>query len=524
MMQKIKKYNMKYIITLVIFISIIFFFICGCVLGKKGNNNSNEYNVNTNVYAKSNIINNASTIDNVLENLDVSFESYSVKNLAINELALFDSNKIDYKKRYAYDSLDYFYEYDLFNDIIKNSNDKAYITDNQYLNEICKKTLIICDECFKKNEINSSNYNIEYIDYKNANDESNNIFNLRDIVLFLEDKNLSNVENIVIINSYNDDYNKNDNIVNDYKKLLNYIYGKNDSIKTYFTQLIPLNDKYDGKLYLEINEKLQNSLEGLMIPIIHVIKLAYLSNNIQFENILAYIQFYVKFVKMSEEEFASKKNTINIDNNNVNNNEVFLTFDDGSCEYTIELLNVLNKYNVKATFFVTNQHPFYNYLFKDIVNNGHSIGAHTYSHKYNIYKSKETYFDDLYKIECIIKKETGQFTKLIRFPGGSNNSTSKKYNKNIMKELINDVEDLGYVYYDWNVSSGDGANISSEQTLNNAMVGVTKDLPKFVVLFHDTKINSVRIIEPYIQYLIATNHKILPLKEDSFICHMSFNN
>ena len=516
---RFKKNKMKYLITLVIFVSILFFFICGCVLGKK-----NIISNNANNQLKNNSNDSSDEINSIIDSLSTEFTSYELKKLSINENALFDSNNLDYKKRYTYDNLEFFYEYDIFNDLIKNTNNELYITDNQYIKNENSKNLIICDSTFKQFDITSNFYNIDFINYKNENNESTDDFNIRDVIYYLKNKDLSNIENIVFVNSYKENYSENENIVLNRKKILNFIYNKNARIKTYFTQFIPLTNEYNGYSYISFDNILQDFFGGLIIPVTPVIKSASLSNSIAFENLLSYIEFYVSFVSIKNSEFISKNHIGNVEEVSSNSNkEVYLTFDDGSCEYTINLLNTLKKYNVKATFFVTNQHPVYNYLFKEIVDSGHSIGAHTFSHNYNIYRSKETYFEDLYKIESIIRKETGSFTKLIRFPGGSNNSTSKKYDENIMKELVKDVEDLGYVYYDWNVSSGDGANISSEQTLNNAMIGVAKEKPQYVILFHDTKINTVNIIEPFIQYLIGTNHKILPLDEHSLVCHMSFN-
>ena len=60
---------------------------------------------------------------------------------------------------------------------------------------------------------------------------------------------------------------------------------------------------------------------------------------------------------------------------------VYLTFDDGPSQYTSQILNILDSYGVKATFFVTNGGK-YNYLMKEMVNRGHAIGLQTYSHDY----------------------------------------------------------------------------------------------------------------------------------------------
>ena len=81
---------------------------------------------------------------------------------------------------------------------------------------------------------------------------------------------------------------------------------------------------------------------------------------------------------------------------------VYLTFDDGPSIYTKEILDTLDKYGVKATFFVVNGKQ--NHLMKEIVNRGHQIGLHTYTHRYDIlYKSEQAYYDDLNKINEVVK-------------------------------------------------------------------------------------------------------------------------
>ena len=120
------------------------------------------------------------------------------------------------------------------------------------------------------------------------------------------------------------------------------------------------------------------------------------------------------------------------------NKTIYLTFDDGPGPYTGKLLDILDEYGVKATFFVTNQFPTYQKYIKEAYNRGHSIGIHTYSHDFKIYSSVESYFNDLNKMSDVIKKQTGIESKIVRFPGGSSNTVSKKYKIGIMKTLANE--------------------------------------------------------------------------------------
>ena len=112
---------------------------------------------------------------------------------------------------------------------------------------------------------------------------------------------------------------------------------------------------------------------------------------------------------------------------------------------------------VKATFFVKNGGK-YNHYMQDIVAQGHTIALHTYTHSYSgIYASDEAYLNDLQQISDLVYSETGVRTKIMRFPGGSSNTVSKKYNQGVMTRMTQKVTEMGYLYYDWNLSSGDAA-------------------------------------------------------------------
>ena len=139
---------------------------------------------------------------------------------------------------------------------------------------------------------------------------------------------------------------------------------------------------------------------------------------------------------------------------NPGNKIIYLTFDDGPGKYTQGLLDVLDKYNVKATFFVTNTHPDYQNMIAEEAKRGHTVFIHSASHKYNqIYTSEQAFFDDLEQMNSIIKAQTGNDASIIRFPGGSSNTVSKDYCPGIMTQLVNDVTARGLLYCDWNVSA-----------------------------------------------------------------------
>ena len=204
----------------------------------------------------------------------------------------------------------------------------------------------------------------------------------------------------------------------------------------------------------------------------------------------------------------------------VGNKVIYLTFDDGPSGYTNELLDILKKYNVKATFFITSNGS--DKVIKRAYQEGHSIGIHTYSHKYNeIYKSEDAFFKDIDKVNNRIKKITGEYSHILRFAGGSSNTVSN-FNKGIMTRLSKEVELRGYKYFDWNVSAGDTATNDTNKIVNNVIKNLRKG--NNVVLQHDTKYNSIKAVEKIIQYGLANNYVFAYLNETSPTVHHGINN
>ena len=164
--------------------------------------------------------------------------------------------------------------------------------------------------------------------------------------------------------------------------------------------------------------------------------------------------------------------------------KVYLTFDDGPSSYTDDILDILKQYDVKATFFVvgkTDEESLKHY--QRIVEEGHTLGIHSYSHKYNeIYKSVDAYAEDLRQLQELLYETTGVWSRYTRFPGGSSNRVSAVD----MKELVTYLDDQGIRYFDWNISSGDAASgYTSVQTIvDNVMKNVEKH-DTAIVLMHD---------------------------------------
>lgn len=202
---------------------------------------------------------------------------------------------------------------------------------------------------------------------------------------------------------------------------------------------------------------------------------------------------------------------------------VYLTFDDGPSAYTSELLDVLDAYGAKATFFVVGSGS--GNMMRQIVKRGHSIGIHTVSHDYGqIYSSPEAYFDDLMKMQSIIYDHTGVKTTLMRFPGGSSNLVSRKSCEGIMTFLTQAVQDAGFQYFDWNVYSGDaGETKRTEKVVDNVIEGIQEHRVS-IVLQHDIHKYSVDAVEDILRWGKRNGYKFLALQSDSPGFHHDLNN
>jgi len=195
---------------------------------------------------------------------------------------------------------------------------------------------------------------------------------------------------------------------------------------------------------------------------------------------------------------------------------VYLTFDDGPGPYTARLLDILDRYNVKATFFVTNQFPSYQDMIGETHRRGHTIALHTYSHNYaNIYSSEDAYYNDLASINDIVVAQTGVTPTIVRFPGGTNNTVSRKYCSGIMSTLAETLSYHGYLYCDWNVSSADaGGATTAEQVAANVISGIQNHSVSNV-LQHDIKKFSVEAVNDIIFWGLEHGYTFLPLDSTS---------
>ena len=207
-----------------------------------------------------------------------------------------------------------------------------------------------------------------------------------------------------------------------------------------------------------------------------------------------------------------------------NAKRVYLTFDDGPSIYTGQILDILKANDVKATFFVIGKDENYYDYYKRIVDEGHTLGMHSYTHQYQkLYASEESFADEIEELQTLLVNVTGVESHVFRFPGGSSNDVSQLPIENYIAYL----NEHNINYYDWNALSGDAvdASLSPEQLVNNIMKDVRNNKDS-IVLMHD--LQNVHATVESLQMLIDTlkseGYEILPIDENTpLIQHVSCN-
>lgn len=204
---------------------------------------------------------------------------------------------------------------------------------------------------------------------------------------------------------------------------------------------------------------------------------------------------------------------------------IYLTFDDGPGEHTDRLLDILKKHHVLATFFVTGRGS--DETLKREYDEGHAIGLHSFSHDYSyIYRNTTNFWEDIGRVQNRVKSVTGKETFLMRFPGGSSNTISARYDgrSHIMTTLVHEASERGYTYFDWNILSGDaGETTETDKIVENVTKALKPGGPS-VVLQHDIKGFSVDAVERIIEYGLENSYIFDKLSVDSFNAHHGVNN
>lgn len=183
---------------------------------------------------------------------------------------------------------------------------------------------------------------------------------------------------------------------------------------------------------------------------------------------------------------------------------VYLTIDDGPSEYTDEIIKILNKNNVKATFFMINGNmQAYPEQVKNIVENGNTAGFHSVTHDiHKLYVSKTSAKEEFDTNQATFKKITGQTSKVIRLPFGSKPYTPRA--------SYNALVDSGYKLWDWTLDTEDWRSTSSQIMENVKKYSSGSD--NVVLLMHERK-QTVEILDEMIKYLKSEGFEILPIKQ-----------
>ena len=207
---------------------------------------------------------------------------------------------------------------------------------------------------------------------------------------------------------------------------------------------------------------------------------------------------------------------------------IYLTFDDGpSADSTPAILDILKNRNIKATFFVLHySDENEKYIIRE-KNEGHTIALHGYTHTYSeLYQSADTCMENFRKIGEQVYKTTGIKSNIIRFPGGSSNTISKKYCEGVMTELVTKVIEAGYRYFDWNVDSDDAGHAKNSQNIYNNVTSLIKPGRNNVVLMHDFAGNykTIDALDSIISWGIEQGYVFKKITDETPIVKHGVNN
>ncbi len=363
--------------------------------------------------------------------------------------------------------------------ILKNNTDQA----------ISKLQLQI-EQAIEEQEVLNADYQSEINNIKEKNKETTN----------------------QMISEYSSMVTKLESEVIDYKERLevatNLLSKETEDVKDKYDNIIQ-SLKQEMAFYLEQIEKYEETdYFTYQISVNYYL----LQINILQETILDYENI------ITELEVANS--TITIGDGVKDTKVIYLTFDDGPSEMTIPILDILDSYNIKATFFVVYRRG-YEDEYQEIYDRGHTIGNHTYSHDYSyIYASVDNFYEDMKRLDDHIYEITGSKTLIMRFPGGTNSTWA---DNDIKMDILEQSYQRGYIYYDWNASAGDGAPTvyAVEDLLSNATKNFSGNGPVYL-LMHDTKktYTTVEVLDDLIEFYLSYGYTFAKITYETPQCKL----
>ncbi len=198
----------------------------------------------------------------------------------------------------------------------------------------------------------------------------------------------------------------------------------------------------------------------------------------------------------------------------------YLTFDDGPYRMSYKFLNVLDEYDVPATFFYLKKCEeegfrdewIYDEVYKRVIGSGHTLGNHTASHQLGqggIYSSVERFISEIEDNRKFIEDRYGYTTEVMRFPGGSPTAGSR------YEPIVEELRKIHYAWVDWNSATGDGGRVLSPQEFRDNVLDNTNGIKLLVVLMHDYSDNTLIALPEIIEGLADQGYYFLPLFYDS---------
>ena len=206
---------------------------------------------------------------------------------------------------------------------------------------------------------------------------------------------------------------------------------------------------------------------------------------------------------------------------------IYLTLDDGPSALTESILDILKKENIPATFFLTSrQIDKYSDLVKRMQEENHTVALHTSTHNYSyIYSQDENYFNDLNQIRNQVYNITGHKSRIVRLPGGSSNTISRKYNSGIVTRITNKLTENDYYYFDWNIDSNDASGHQTKESIYNNVVHKIHNGTN-IVLMHDLidKKTTVEALPDIIKFAKENGYTFAKITKNTPQIHHHINN